>query len=236
MSSFNLENTPRSPADRILTALKTQGALSSAALGKQLGITGEAVRQQLLRLAEQELVVAASEVKGVGRPLQVWRLTAAAQARFPDTHASLTAQLLGIVRAHMGQAALDTIVGAREAETRAAYQEALADKTELPAKVATLTGLRSEEGYMADWSQETDGSFLLVENNCPIHAAATACAGFCRAELDVFLAVLGPSVSVERGEHIVSGDRRCAYVIRTSEPVRYQAPGLSAGGAGRETT
>ena len=47
----------------------------------------------------------------------------------------------------------------------------------------------------------------------PICVAATACQGFCRAELDTFREVLGPDVSVEREEHIVQGDRRCAYRI-----------------------
>jgi predicted ArsR family transcriptional regulator len=53
----------------------------------------------------------------------------------------------------------------------------------------------------------------LVENHCPICVAATACQGFCRAELETFRAVLGPDASVERAEHIVAGDRRCVYSI-----------------------
>ncbi len=217
MSSIDLENyarAPRSPADRILMALKMHGALSSAALGKRLGITGEAARQQLLRLAEQDLVAPTSEAKGVGRPTQLWHLTAAAQARFPDTHAGLTAQLLEIIRTHMGEAALDTIITVREAETRIHYERELAGKTGLSGKVATLAALRSEEGYMAEWREEADGSFLLMENHCPICAAASACAGFCRAELDLFRTLLGPSVAVTRTEHIVDGGRRCTYVIR----------------------
>ena len=75
-----------------------------------------------------------------------------------------------------------------------------------------------QEGYMAGWTEEADGSLVLVENHCPICAAATACQGFCRAELDVFSAVLGPDVSVTREEHIVSGGRRCSYAIREISP------------------
>lgn len=198
-------------------ALKMHGALSTAALGKLLGITGEAARQQLSRLAEQDLVAASSEAKGVGRPLQLWRLTAAAQARFPDTHANLTAQVLEIIRTHMGAAALDTIINIREAETRAKYEKELAGKAKLSAKVAALAALRSEEGYMADWQEEPDGSFLLMENHCPICAAASVCAGFCRAELDLFSTLFGPSISIERAEHIVDGGRRCTYIIRKSK-------------------
>ena len=55
---------------------------------------------------------------------------------------------------------------------------------------------------------------LLIEHHCPICEAAEACAGFCRAELGVFRAVLGDGVSVERTEHLLSGGARCAYRIR----------------------
>lgn len=195
-------------------ALKMHGALSSAAIGAKLGTSGEAARQQLARLAEEGLVVASSEARGVGRPTQSWSLTEAAQARFPDTHAALTVQLLGIVRHSLGEAALETLISSREAETRAAYEIALGGHAGLREKVAALADLRSAEGYMANWREEVDGSFVLVENHCPICAAAVACQGFCRAELDVFRAVLGGRAVVERTEHIVAGGRRCSYSIR----------------------
>jgi predicted ArsR family transcriptional regulator len=209
--------SPRSPAERILMLLKMHGALSSAALGKMLGTTGEAARQQVLRLAEEGLVEARSLSAGVGRPTQQWSLTPAAQSRFPDTHAALTVQLLDIVRAQLGEAALDTIISARESDTRSAYEQAVSTATDLKAGVAALADLRSREGYMAEWSEQPDGSLLLIENHCPICAAATACQGFCRAELDVFRSVIGPGATVERSEHIVSGGRRCTYTI-TEEP------------------
>lgn len=197
-------------------ALKMQGSLSAAALGDRLGTTGEAARQQLARLAEEGLVEAQSAASGVGRPTQLWSLTPAAQARFPDTHAALTVQLLDIVRAQLGDAALEKIIAVREADTRQAYESAVAAASDLRSRVAALADLRSQEGYMAAWTEQADGTLLLVENHCPICAAATACQGFCRAELDVFRAVLGPEVTVERQDHIVAGGRRCSYTIKAT--------------------
>lgn len=219
MSSSDLENhawSPRSPGDRVLMALKMRSGLSSAAIGAELGITGEAARQQLLRLAQEGLVASANVSAGVGRPTQAWSLTPAAQARFPDTHAGLTVQLLDLIGATLGPAALDTLITARETVTRTAYETELSQKSSLHERVAALVELRSREGYMAAWSEQPDGSLLLIENHCPICAAATACQGFCRAEIDVFRSVLGPETTVEREEHIVSGGRRCSYRI-TSE-------------------
>lgn len=200
-------------------ALKMQGAMSAAALSAVLGTTSEAARQQLQRLADEGLVESRSASAGVGRPTQLWSLTAAAQARFPDTHAALTVQLLEIVQSHLGEDAMKTIISIREAQTRKAYEHAVAPATDLKSRVAALTELRSQEGYMAAWTEQPDGTLLLVENHCPICAAATACQGFCRAELDVFRSVLGPEVEIERTDHIVSGGRRCSYTIKPAANV-----------------
>ena len=81
------------------------------------------------------------------------------------------------------------------------------------AAAAHQAALRAAEGYMAKWSREDDGTYLLVENHCPICAAAAACQGFCRAELALFRTALGECVTVERTDHILAGARRCAYRI-----------------------
>lgn len=51
---------------------------------------------------------------------------------------------------------------------------------------------------MAESQTLEDGSFLLIENHCPICAAATACTGLCEQELTIFQSVLGENVKVER--------------------------------------
>ena len=212
MASDHLENAIRPAADRFLILLKTRGPQTAADLGRATGVTGEAARQQLVRLAADGLVVATTAPRGVGRPAQVWDLTEAGNARFPDAHAELTAQLLRSIRTELGEAVLDRLIDARSAESRAAYAAALEGADDLGERVARLAEARTREGYMAESRAEGEG-YVLVENHCPICVAATACQGFCRAELDTFREVLGPDAAVERTEHIVQGDRRCAYRI-----------------------
>ncbi|MGX9991328.1 transcriptional regulator [Rhizobium sp. WSM1274] len=203
----------QSPANRILILIKTDGPQLAAAIGDALGISGEAARQQLSKMAEEGLVepvtVAAA---GRGRPRQLWHLTASGNHQFPDGHAELTANLLGTLVEQLGPAALDTVISAREAETLQRYRQELGKAHDLASRVEALAAIRTREGYMADQWQEADGSFMLVENHCPICAAATACAGFCRSELETFRAVLG--ADLERSEHILLGARRCAYRIK----------------------
>src|ERR687883_1701546 len=104
MSRDDLEKRVRPAADRFLVLLKTRGPQTAAELGKATGVTGEAARQQLVRLAADGLVAATARPRGVGRPAQVWGLTEAGHARFPDTHAELTAQLIRSIRTELGEA------------------------------------------------------------------------------------------------------------------------------------
>jgi predicted ArsR family transcriptional regulator len=219
MSSINLENSswsPRSAADRLLMLLKTRGPQTAADLGAVLGITGEAARQQLLKLAGDGLVEATAEVRGVGRPSQLWRLTASGHTRFPDTHAELTVQLIHTIKTVLGEEALERLITVREQETRTAYAAALEGSVDLRERIARLSAIRSREGYMAEWRVEGDG-YLLIENHCPICAAATACQGLCRAELELFREALGAEATVTRVDHILAGARRCAYRIARTD-------------------
>ncbi len=211
--SFDLPASGLGPtAGRLLTLLKRRGPQSASELGTALGITGEAARQHLVKLASDGLVAASSEARGVGRPVQLWALTEAGNARFPDTHAELTAQLLGMIRSELGEEALERLIAARAAQSAAGYEAALQGAADLKERVERLAAARTREGYMAE-CHDDGNDLLLVENHCPICTAATACQGFCRAELGLFRRLLGEDVSVEREEHIVSGDRRCAYRV-----------------------
>jgi predicted ArsR family transcriptional regulator len=194
----------QSPANRILLLLKTEGPQLGPAVGDHLGISAEAARQQLTKLAEEGLTEPVSEPSsGRGRPKQLWQLTPSGHQTFPDGQ-------LGIITAELGPGALDAVISARETETLARYRQDVSANV-LADRVKQLAAVRSREGYMADSWQEEDGSFMLVENHCPICAAAAVCAGFCRSEIETFRAVLG--ATVERSEHILLGARRCAYRI-----------------------
>ncbi|WP_145534716.1 helix-turn-helix transcriptional regulator [Yersinia thracica] len=204
---------PQSVAERLLMLLKTRGPLQATDAGKILGTTGEAARQQFVKLAKDGLVVAVAQAKGVGRPIQLWQLTDAGNARFPDAHGELTVQLLRMVRTQLGEEALNLLIDTREQETRELYCRAMNGANSIGERVERLVAIRSQEGYMAECQTQADGSILLIENHCPICAAATRCQGFCRAELDVFRQVL--QAPVERTEYILSGSRRCVYRVVT---------------------
>ncbi len=201
--------------DRILLALKSKGALSTQTLARQIKLSLAGTRKHLMALTASGLATSEMVASGVGRPKRMWHLTEAAQSRFPDSHVFLTVELIEAARKVFGNDGMERLIVQREAEMRQRYQAAIKGARDMEDKLARLCRLRSEEGYMAEWSSMAPGSFLLVENHCPICAAARSCQGFCRSELALFEAVLGPRVRIERSEHIVTGARRCAYRIAT---------------------
>jgi predicted ArsR family transcriptional regulator len=211
MSSEYLEN---SSAGRILLLLKNKGPQSAGQLGETLGTTGEAARQQLEKMAAEGLVAATSQASGVGRPSKMWSITPEGNARFPDSHAALTVDLITAMKQAFGSEGLDRLLAHRAKRQIAAYRERMPAHTSLRRRVQMLAEIRTEEGYMAEVLDGDNGDLLLVENHCPICVAATACLGLCGAELDAFRKVIGRDVEVERTEHIISGARRCAYRIR----------------------
>ncbi len=187
--------------------------MDSQELSERLGVSAMAVRQHLYALQDEQLVTYQEESRAMGRPAKLWQLTPAADRFFPDGYAELTLSLIDSVREAFGEAGLDRLLDVKTAHQIAAYQALLSTQEELRQRLEALASLRTNEGYMAEIQSLDDGSFLLIENHCPICAAATACTGLCARELEVFGRVLGQGVTVERTEHIVAGARRCVYRV-----------------------
>ena len=201
----------------LIERLKQDGAQDAGALAETLGVSAMAVRQHLYALEGEGLVTFEEEARPVGRPAKLWRLTPDADRFFPDGHAELTLHLLAALRETFGEAGMEKLLAARTAEQIAAYRGRIKPTESLKSRLEALARIRTEEGYMAAVEAGSgDGGgdgFLLVENHCPVCAAARTCQGLCASELEVFRRVLGPDVTVERSDHILAGARRCAYRV-----------------------
>ena len=204
---------PSDSAGRILQALKTRGALDAQAVGEVLGISAVGARQHLLRLEQRGLVRSSSRAEKVGRPARLWELAPAAWAEFPDRHGELSVQLIAAVRAEFGEPGMERLIAARERDTAQRYATALQGVRGLAGRLQQLAELRSAEGYMASVVKEGSGRWLLIEDHCPVCAAARACQGLCRSELELFRDCL--AADVERCEYLLDGARRCAYRVRS---------------------
>ncbi len=220
-------DTPVSGRERVLVVLKTTGPQTAKRMAKRLGVTTMAVRQHLAVLEGEQLVDFTDERRKVGRPARLWRLTPKAYDRFPDCHAELAVGMLQAIQSAFGEQGLERLTEERVRQQVEIYRARMPGPgAPLEERAATLARLRCEEGYMAEWRRQLDGTIELVENHCSIAKAARFCPKLCGGELSLFRAVLGDDVVVERVEHILSGDRCCAYRItdRRHDPALQRTP------------
>jgi predicted ArsR family transcriptional regulator len=208
----------------ILRLLKQQGPRDSESLAAQLGISAMAVRQHLYALRTQRLVTYHEEQRPIGRPAKMWCLTPAAESHFPDAHAGLTVNLLNAAEQTFGEEGVQRLVTRCAKQQIADYRSRIPARAPLQARLGALISIRNEEGFMAEVQRQRDGSFLLIENHCPISAAANVCPKLCDAEMEVFHAILGEDVTIERAEHMVAGARRCAYRISDGRALKTFCP------------
>jgi predicted ArsR family transcriptional regulator len=181
-------------------------------------MTTMGVRQHLAELETKGFIDQTREEKQTrGRPVHLWKLTEQGHRQFPDSHSQVTLELIDVIRSTLGQDSLNTLIDKRNEQLQQQYHSELNRVgADLKVRIDRLAQLRSDEGYMAEVRLLPDG-WLLIENHCPICAAAESCQQFCRSELKMFQTLFDPVAQVERVDHLLAGARRCAYKITPAE-------------------
>lgn len=205
----------KNPSEHILMLLKMRGEATSLLIANELGLSKEGARKRLLNLVSEGLITSIDKKEGVGRPSTYYHLTKKGESRFPDSHADITVQLIQSVKKLLGENALDLLISDREASVYQRYLEETQHLTTIEEKLDKLSKIRTNEGYMAEWDKDGD-SYFLIENHCPICAAATECQGFCRSELKNFKQLVGSEYDIQRVEYMLDKGSRCVYKIQSN--------------------
>lgn len=199
--------------------MKERGSATIAELAPLLGLTGEAVRQQLLQLRNEGWVVAKvdrTSMRGrTGRPSTQYRLSSAGEHLFPKQYDSFVVQMFDAVGHELGAGAAVRVLE-RVSNERIADLEPTIEGRSFEDKLAAL-----KDWYVPDdphMNFETDGSdFLMVERNCPYYNAAMDRPELCSVTVNAMSRLLG--VRVERQETFQKGDGRCVFHVFSDEPV-----------------
>jgi DeoR family suf operon transcriptional repressor len=198
-----------------LYAVRRRGEATAEQVAEQLGMTVSGARQHLSALARDGYVDATElptpEPKR-GRRAITYTATDVADGVFPKAYGELTNELLGYI-SERDPELLDDLFAQRREHRIAAAEERLARKRGLGAKVAELTRILDEDGYLASTELVAPGVYRVVEHNCAIWAVAQRYGQACSSEIEFIRAVL-PDARVERVQHMVGGARRCAYEVR----------------------
>ena len=208
---------PPLPAGRraVLYAVRRIGDATVDEVAEALDMTVSGARQHLTSLTEHGLIRATEIARPGGRrgrPQLSYTATELADALFPKAYGALTNELLGYLDDE-DATTVDRLF-ARRRDTRIANAERrLAPKRTLKAKVVELATILDEDGYIATAETIGPNRYRIVEHNCAIAAVARRYGQACISELEFIRTVL-PNAIVERTQHMVAGDRHCAYEIR----------------------
>jgi DeoR family suf operon transcriptional repressor len=148
---------------------------------------------------------------GPGRPRHCYHLTAAADGLFPRAYSDLTNELLGY--ASDDDPELVERLFERRRKRRVVDAKHRLAGMRFDEKVEELARILDEDGYLADFQAQDDGTFLITEHNCAILGVARRYGQACSSEIG-FLREALPEAKIERIQHMIAGAHSCAYEVK----------------------
>jgi DeoR family suf operon transcriptional repressor len=137
-------------------------------------------------------------------------LTSAADGLYPRAYAEITNELLEYVE-DADPELLEAIFAKRRERRIERAQTRLANKT-FPQQVQELAKILDEDGYLADYTEIDDSTWLVTEHNCAIFGVAMRYGQACSSEIEFIRAVMHEA-HIERVSHMVAGEHHCSYRI-----------------------
>jgi predicted ArsR family transcriptional regulator len=205
-----LSTTPEKTHEALLLHLKRQGDMTVSELCDALQITAMAVRRHLIGLQKEGLVDSKIVKQLRGRPTYKYCLTDKAESLFPSGFQSLAADLLDAVHEQSGHKGVMDLLALRNDRQIRTLLPRMENKT-LREKVAEVSKIFSENGYMTEWEETEEGKFIIFQRHCAVHSVANQYRQLCVLEPKLIESLVG--VPVTRQQYIMNNDPVCAYVV-----------------------
>ncbi len=183
-----------SPAGQVLIYLQRRGPATIKELEKALGVTANAVRQQLSNLLADGHIEQQVERVGRGRPRYVYSLTAEGRALFPHHYDEFTNSLLHELLQTEGPQKVANLLGGMSRRLSEQYARQIVSQAPVD-RARELIELLNAKGILAEVQIEPD-SILFQEYNCPYYELARQHRGICDMEQDMISLVLQQPVEL----------------------------------------
>ena len=198
---------------RILEIMKEQGDVTVAELARKLEMAPVSVRHHLDVLQGENLICSPRVRRRgtVGRPVQVYALTEAANAHFPRNHQSLAMRMLDELKALLPA---DQVQGMLErmADGEARQAPSLPDDATLEQRMDLTVEFLNQRGYLARYERHGE-AFTLYTLNCPYSGVSEQHRELCAMDLRLISTLLG--VTPSPVNRLAEGGCRCAYRVGT---------------------
>lgn len=201
---------------KIVTELRRQGSASAADLARQFGLSPNAIRQQLVVLERDGLVVEKPVRRGPTKPTLEFSLTPDAERLFVQGHDKMLGAVLREVRDQFGSPAVERIFDglSRRAVERARQRITARDPEQ---RVAQLAEMLRESGVVAEYSL-IDGGFALHEHNCPYSGVSKEHPEMCQVIHNVIDETIG--MEPTQTESLIRGGKECRFEMRPNSVTR----------------
>jgi predicted ArsR family transcriptional regulator len=200
---------------KIVSELRRRGSASASDLARSLGLSANAVRQQLVLLERDALVAETPVRRGPTKPTYEFSLTPDADKLFPQAYDKMLGAVLRELRSQFGTAGVERVFDglSKRAIERARHTVTANDPEE---RVAQLTEMLRKSGVVAEYSL-IDGGFALHEHNCPYSSAAKDHPEVCQVIHNVIDETLGGEH--EQTESLAHGGKECRFELHPAETV-----------------
>ncbi len=203
----------------IVLAIKQHGPLAIEQLASRLGVTYEAVRQQVRQLVGEGWIARDENLNRdgkPGRPRRAFLLTAEGDHLFAKRYSDLTVEIVDTVATELEPTALKTVLTALTEARVKRWQPAMEGKT-LPQRLEALREIYQEDDPYTVVESSEDGTLRLVERNCPFLDVARRRPALCSVTVSTLTRLLG--YRVQRDQTFQNGDGCCAFRVLTDQPI-----------------
>lgn len=194
----------------VITTLKRLGEATADELATELGVSASAVRQHLGALRAAGLVEARREQGRRGRPAERYRATVRTEPLVAGDADDLSVELLARIE-HEAPELVEQVFDRRRSQL-VDDSRARIDGATIEDRIAQVSELMDEQGYLTDFERIADGHYRINLHNCAIWNVASRLHQACSSELD-FLQGLLPDATVERITHKTAGAHTCSYDV-----------------------
>ena len=194
---------------KIVDALRNRRAASAFELAAEFGLSANAIRQQLVILERDGLVVGKSVRRGKTKPTHEYELTAEANRYFPQAYDRMLNAVLREVRSTSGDAAVAQIfanVGKRAGERMALRVAGMS----VPEKLAAVADSIRNTGVTVDVEQQGD-TVVLREHNCPYASVVAEHPECCTAIHTMLDGVI--DTDIKQTESLATGGNTCRFEV-----------------------
>ncbi len=212
-----LKNTalnPGTPSGKIVAYLQRHGSASVRELEDALGVTTNAVRQQLTQLQTNGWIFAKLCRRGVGRPYHRYYLTDEAKRVLSSGASELLVSLYRQIASDPSSEISQRLSSILESEMVRWYREAMEPGGSPEERLRALARRMVADGLQAEVTQEGDTLSLRVYA-CPYYSLAREGEVICQMSKKAMSLVLG--VPVEKTRCTVEEHTFCCFRVRTGE-------------------